>query len=382
MRSLTLLIQLFGRDVMDRLAAAGFESGRAIVRAGAERLAEEGGVDLSLARRIVAVATESEASAEEDASAEAALDPEAPARAAGRAPAAAGGRASGARRNAAPERQSPAERQPGSERPAEGGGHVRRPLRRPSSPLAVGRPAPAVASPDEIDAALLEAAGIAPEETLTAAADDAAGAVAPVPVVAPEEPAGEPQAAARPLDAEPFVDDVGLIAWMGLNPSGRPPGAASFGVADGILDTPRRRPDRPSPILEEAPVLQAPIAPPAAPDPASAPATPASAPAIPAPAPAIPAPALVAPAPAPAAAASAAARRQVAVPGRPATVVAGSFWSFGRIGSPPAPPAGARGMHAGPAASGAPGHGDREAKNPAAPVAARPVLPRRRAHDD
>jgi hypothetical protein len=234
--------------------------------------------------------------------------------------------------------------------------------------LAAGRPAPAVASPDEIDAALLEAAGIAPEETLTAAADDAAGAVAPVPVVAPEEPAGEPQAAARPLDAEPFVDDVGLIAWMGLNPAGRPPGAASFGVADGILDTPRRRPDRPSPILEEAPVLQAPIAPPAAPDPASAPATPASA--------------LVAPAPAPAAAASAAARRPVAVPGRPATVVAGSFWSFGRIGSPPASPAGARGMPAGPAASGAAGQGDREAKNPAVPAAGRPVLPRRRAYDD
>ena len=99
MRSLTLLIQLFGREVMDRLAAAGYETGRSIVRAGADRLAQDGDIALPLARRIVAVATESEASAEEDASAEAAIGPDPPPRPASRA-SGAGARFAGARRPA------------------------------------------------------------------------------------------------------------------------------------------------------------------------------------------------------------------------------------------------------------------------------------------
>src|SRR5712692_5519681 len=53
-----LLVQLFGREVIDHLALAGFDSSEAIAGAGAERLAEEGGIALALARRIVAVAME------------------------------------------------------------------------------------------------------------------------------------------------------------------------------------------------------------------------------------------------------------------------------------------------------------------------------------
>ncbi|HEU4403521.1 MAG TPA: hypothetical protein VFT43_15595 [Candidatus Polarisedimenticolia bacterium] len=59
-RALTLLIQLFGREAIDRLSLAGFADNEAIAQAGPERLAEEGGIPVSLARRIVAVAAEAQ----------------------------------------------------------------------------------------------------------------------------------------------------------------------------------------------------------------------------------------------------------------------------------------------------------------------------------
>ena len=55
---LTLLVQLFGRDVLDRLARDGFDSTAAIAAAGPERLASTTGIPLSLAERIAAVARE------------------------------------------------------------------------------------------------------------------------------------------------------------------------------------------------------------------------------------------------------------------------------------------------------------------------------------
>jgi hypothetical protein len=58
-RVLTLLVQLFGRDVLDRLAGAGFDGLAAIAHAGADRLAAEGGIPLALARRLAAVVEES-----------------------------------------------------------------------------------------------------------------------------------------------------------------------------------------------------------------------------------------------------------------------------------------------------------------------------------
>ena len=57
-RVLTLLVQLFGRDVLDRLAGAGFDGPAAIARAGADRLAAEGGIPLAVARRLAAVVAE------------------------------------------------------------------------------------------------------------------------------------------------------------------------------------------------------------------------------------------------------------------------------------------------------------------------------------
>lgn len=58
-RVLTLLVQLFGRDILDRLAGAGFDGPAAIARAGADRLAAEGGIPIALARRLAAVVEES-----------------------------------------------------------------------------------------------------------------------------------------------------------------------------------------------------------------------------------------------------------------------------------------------------------------------------------
>lgn len=61
-QTLTLLVQLFGREVLDRLARAGFEDEVAIARAGADRLASESGISLSVAQRIVAVVEETRGS--------------------------------------------------------------------------------------------------------------------------------------------------------------------------------------------------------------------------------------------------------------------------------------------------------------------------------
>src|SRR2546427_328288 len=61
--NLTLLVQLFGREVLDCLARAGFDDEVAIVRAGVDRLASESGIPLSVAQRIVAVVAETRGSA-------------------------------------------------------------------------------------------------------------------------------------------------------------------------------------------------------------------------------------------------------------------------------------------------------------------------------
>jgi len=55
---LTLLVQLFGREVLDRLARAGYDDESAIAAAGPDRLASTSGVSLPLAQRIVAVVQE------------------------------------------------------------------------------------------------------------------------------------------------------------------------------------------------------------------------------------------------------------------------------------------------------------------------------------
>ncbi len=95
--------------------------------------------------------------------------------------------------------------------------HVRRPFRRPHSTLASAVP----------DAAKSRARG-------------------------KERPAnrkGEPRAPAP--DPDPFVDEVGLVSWMGSAARGISAPAAAFAVADEILDPgpPRLPPDRPEPLM-------------------------------------------------------------------------------------------------------------------------------------
>jgi hypothetical protein len=443
MRSLTLLIQLFGREVMDRLAAAGFDSGRSIARAGAERLAGDGGIALPLARRILAVAIESEMSADDEASFEdlgqpAAPEPHGPAPAvpgppapappapgpSAAGPSAAGPSAAGApaparpagrpapgrgrpRRPAGPARDvpSPGGQGRGADRgeiqaPPETAVHVRRPLRRPSSPLATGRPAAARAvragaDPESAPPAGDEEPAAAREPSAVASADkpsedapamdrrtadhaetepiDQADA-APRP--APETGLGRPDPA-RPLDADPFVDDVGLISWMGLKSRGE--GGNLIAVADGILDPPRRARPEPAPA-GEAPLLR--------PAPEGAKEAPGATGTAPAGGPGVgrdEESALAEP-------------RRVPVPERPTGeppepsrrgaaasttrrthTLAGSFWSFGR----PVAPGDAAPDHRerGDPGRRDPGRHDADRRDdPAIPI--RPMPPRRRAHDE
>jgi hypothetical protein len=60
--TLTLLIQLFGREVLDLLARAGFDDEAAIARVGPERLAAASGISLPVAQRIVTVVEEARGS--------------------------------------------------------------------------------------------------------------------------------------------------------------------------------------------------------------------------------------------------------------------------------------------------------------------------------
>lgn len=210
-----LLIQLFGREVMDRLQAAGFESAVAIASAGAERLSEAGGIPPALARRIVAVAME-----EPEEIDLLGLDGPAPIPAAvPEAPATDGDAKTPAPPAPAESRPSVESRTPSD--PAER--HVRRPFRRPHSSLAAK-----IAHEKESD----------PE---------------------PKEAQPRPDAA-----SDPFVDDVGLVAWMGSAVRGDTNASASFTVADEILDPG-------PPLVDVEPAVEPAGAPPArtAPQPAA-----------------------------------------------------------------------------------------------------------------
>lgn len=141
------LAQLFGQDVVDRLASAGYDSGLAIAHAGPERLSSEAGVPLPLARRIVAVAMEEAEGIEE---------------------VAAQGETATGKRPARP-------------------GRPRRTAKKPESRSEVA------------------ATGGAGERT---------------------------------DDSDPFVDEVGLVTWMGFSAKHGAAGVVPFSVADGILDPP------------------------------------------------------------------------------------------------------------------------------------------------
>ena len=173
-----LLIQLFGREVIESLARAGFDGPEAISAAGPERLAEEGAISLSMARRIIAVAMEEPAPRSER-----------------------GDRSEAAEPPEAPEPHPTAEGHETAEPPEPAERHVRRPFRRPHHALA---PPDFQESPAEPDRPKAD----------SSARDD-------------ERPR-------KRDEGDPFVDDVGLVSWMAAasrEGSGR---SSSFTVADEV----------------------------------------------------------------------------------------------------------------------------------------------------
>lgn len=330
-----LLIQLFGREVIEKLAAAGFESCASIADAGVERLAEESGITPTLARRIIAVAMEEPREADD-----------------------------------LPETAVSAVTV--------------------TSPETVATPT-TTAAPKATPApkAARKRPAAAREQTWRQPARSARTSGAAANAGAKAKAATGPKIDIKPPESDPFVDEVGLVRWMGLAGMGGGGLDRSITVADEILDS------YPLAIVDE----HHPAAPPrASSEPAGATAadTPAAASeppadAIPdssralaavlfsaladepamAPQPAarpgamayttIPEPparaAVAAPAPTPSSARPAAAAwpaertmQRPARPGANTALVAGSFWSFGvppppktaqpasRPPSPPAPP--------------------------------------------
>jgi hypothetical protein len=340
--ALTLLIQLFGREPIEALSAAGFNDNESIAQAGPERLSEAASVPLTLARRIVAVAVEArevaaaEAREVADAGA-AAVEIDAPARTT----------------TADTDDETPSvgdEGQRGETR------HVRRPLRRPHSRL-VDPAAPATPRP----------------------ADEEGGRGS--------SGADEARRRTPPLDPDPFIDEAGLVSWMGF--AGQHGAAVPFSVADTILDTaPRpaasaaKPPARaaepaPAPAAAAAPA-RAPSSEPAGPRKAAPVLPPAAQPAEPK-APAAPRQPAAAPGHTPPSSRQPSAvprqpptlpRQTPAVPrqapARPTPAADGSFWSFGALPMPQTRPD--------PAAD--PKHQEKER-----PTRPRPAGPRRRSHD-
>jgi hypothetical protein len=245
----TLLIQLFGRAVTDRLTRAGFDTTEAIARTNAGELADEAGIAPALARRIIAVAAESGPPTENESSTELEAD----------------------LHEAAPATQL-ADR------------HVRRPFKRPSSNL-TGQANPSeVATPAPTEPVLTPPAAMQPTAKPPATTKPA---TAPVTTPVPTKPAttkpapGQPavaEAAVRPVppstgtgaplagspasgqsglpqarfDGVAFIDDSGLISSLGAAFGHGNPSGLSISVAEEILDAPP--PEEQAPEARQPPV--------------------------------------------------------------------------------------------------------------------------------
>ena len=175
-----LLIQLFGREVVEKLAEAGFESCARIADAGVDRLAEKSGITETLARRIIAVAMEEPQEADEAPEGDVALEIPVAAEAA-----------------FAPEATS-------------------RPEAGPATKAARKRSG---SSGDE------------PRPQAARKSGPGAGAAAKA------KPVPRPKIEIATEDADPFVDDVGLVRWMGLAGMDGGYREMSITVADEILDS-------------------------------------------------------------------------------------------------------------------------------------------------
>jgi hypothetical protein len=180
-----LLIQLFGRDVVDRLENAGLATDDAVAQLGPEELSTRADIAPDVARRVAALAVELCASS----------------------------RPSRARRG-------------GASRPRSTKAGARQKRRTSDKPA----PADPVA-PSERAAA--------PSGPVDPPADEEG---TEIPVV--QQSAGE-------IDA--FVDEAGLIAWMGFAGRSGPEGALLSSVADGILEPASPRAAAPSQPATAAP---------------------------------------------------------------------------------------------------------------------------------
>jgi len=187
-----LFIQLFGREVIDRLSLSGFNGVDTLARTSPEQLAEDAGIPVALARRIVALAVESgdPALMDEIDAPDAASDP--------------GWSAmlpDGSRTDAGQAAASGATQHPVSAAPPESGG---------SSEAHVAASAPAAAED---------------ERRITS-----------------HRPAEED---------DPFIDQAGLVSWMGFAARATGGDSRTWSVDDAILD--RSAGDAPDEVPGDAP---------------------------------------------------------------------------------------------------------------------------------
>lgn len=175
-----LLVQLFGRDVVDRLEKAGLATDDAVAELAPEELSTRADIAPDVAGRVAALAVELCASSR----------PARPRR----------GGASKPRSTKAGARQ----RRRTSAR------------RTPAEPVAPSERAAAPSDP------------VAPSER-------AAAPSGPVDPQADEENTEIPVVQQTPGEIDAFVDEAGLIAWMGFAARSGPDGALLSSVADGIL---------------------------------------------------------------------------------------------------------------------------------------------------
>ncbi len=208
----TLLIQLFGREVTDRLTRAGFDSTEAIVRTSAGELADEAGIAPALARRIIAVAAESGPLTENEPSTELPVD----------------------HHEAAPTTQL-VDR------------HVRRPFKRPISNLTSQANPPEGATPAATEPVPAPSAAMHPAAAPPAVAKEAAQPVT--------SPSGSPQPR---FDGVAFIDDAGLISSLGAAFGRGHPSRLSISVAEEILDAPPpvgQAPEARQPVVRTPPAV-------------------------------------------------------------------------------------------------------------------------------
>ena len=218
---MTLLVQLFGRDVMDRLAGAGFDAPAAMARAGAEKLAAEAGIPIAIARRVAIVVEESPGPAPATPQGSAARTAPAPAPQ----PEPTARKEPGARPEPAA-RSKPVERDE-SEMLMESASLSEptvREERRPAKPIARKRSEPYIA-----------AEPIKPSTPAVPPPAEPATPPAPASSVAPPSSTASTGRGTFLDDGDPFVDDVALVSWMGLS-SHQPDGRLAFTVSDTILD--------------------------------------------------------------------------------------------------------------------------------------------------